>query len=131
MPTKLPTTLLMETQRRSRIILRAQYLSIDVQFLPSITICLGSAHNILASYHDLSVSMLNPALHLISWRQLERTTIASYIILIAYLHDETLQEETQIYLKKALDVLNVLSQRFDIAIKVRETILSLGQTSSK
>jgi hypothetical protein len=109
--------------------LRAKYISIDMHFLPSIIICFRSAQIILTSYHDLSVCESNPALHLISWRQLERTTIASYIILIAYLQNEALQEETQNYLNKALDVLNVLSQRFDVAIKVRETILSLGQAS--
>lgn len=109
--------------------LRAKYISTDIHFLPSITICFRSAQIILTSYHELSVCESNPALHLVSWRQLERTTIASYITLIAYLQNEALQEETQIYLNKALDVLNVLSQRFDVAIEVKKTILSLGRES--
>ena len=109
--------------------LRAEYISVDMHFLPSITLCFRSAQIILATYHDLSISESNSALHLISWRQLERTTIASYIIIIAYLRNEALQEETQNYLNKALALLSVSSQRFEVAIKVRETILLLGQAS--
>lgn len=84
---------------------------------------------ILASYYDIHTSKSGTALQLISWRQLERTTIASYIILFAYLQSEALPEETQVYLNKALAILAASAERFKVAAEIRDAILSLGKAS--
>lgn len=111
--------------------MRSKYLRNNLHSLSSTAICFRSAQIILAGYHEIHVSRSEGTLKVLSWRQLERITIASYIIIFAYLKSEGLPEETQIALGKALVLLTTLGERFSVAGKIRDTLLSLGRASGK
>ena len=117
---------------RSRILLRAPYLSDKAHSLAATCICLRSAQMIIRLYTVLLKPWNQSSAVACTWRQLKRITSSAYILLIAFWRGEALRDETQCGLSDAIALLRHERLRWpDVVAQTEQTLTQLAQLSSK